>query len=257
VEDGRAQVELAAQMIAGSTHCVALTGAGISTESGLPDFRSPGTGLWEGVDPVTELSAAALRSDPERFYRLFLGMRRMAGALPNRAHEVLARLEHEGLLHSVITQNIDGLHRRAGSRLVLEVHGNLATGSCLDCRRSLPMSELLEQVDDGVVPPRCRQCGEVVRPDVVLFGDPLPECFAAARAESARADVMLVIGTSLTVWPVAGLPALARSLIIVNLEDTPYDHQAAARIRDRAGVALAAIAERLSGWRLTGQTRGG
>ncbi|HSW09392.1 MAG TPA: Sir2 family NAD-dependent protein deacetylase [Bacillota bacterium] len=256
MDDGRAQVELAARMIAGSTHCVALTGAGVSTESGLPDFRSPGTGLWEGIDPAIELSATALRRDPERFYHFFLGMRRMAGALPNRAHEVLALLEHEGLLHSVITQNIDGLHRRAGSRLVLEVHGNLESGTCLDCRRSLPMPELLEQVDDGVIPPRCRQCGEVVRPDVVLFGDQLPECFAEARAQSARADVMLVVGTSLTVWPVAGLPALARSLIIVNLEDTPYDHQAAVRIRDRAGVALAAIWDCLFGSRPTGQTGG-
>ncbi len=239
------QIALAARMIAGSTRCVALTGAGISTESGLPDFRSPGTGLWEGVDPAAELSVAALRRDPERFYQFFLGFRRMAGAVPNRAHEVLARLEHEGLVRMVITQNIDGLHALAGSRQVLEVHGHLQTASCLDCRRSLPMSELLDQVDDGVVPPRCPQCGEVVRPDVVLFGDPLPECFAAARTESARADVMLVVGTSLTVWPVAGLPALARSLIIVNLEDTPYDRQAVVRIRDRAGVALGAIWESL------------
>jgi NAD-dependent deacetylase len=235
------QIEQAARMIAGSAHCVALTGAGISTESGLPDFRSPGTGLWEGIDPATELSAAALRRDPERFYRFFLGLRRMAGALPNRAHEVLARLEREDLLRTVITQNIDGLHQRAGSRRVLEVHGHLESGSCLDCRRSLPMADLLGQVDDGVVPPRCLHCGEAVRPDVVLFGDPLPECFAAARAESARTDVMLVVGTSLTVWPVAGLPALARSLIIVNLEDTPYDRQAVVRIRDRAGAALEAI----------------
>ena len=241
MDDRRAQVELAARMIAGSSYCVALTGAGISTESGLPDFRSPGTGLWESVDPVTELSAAALRRDPERFYHFFLGLRRMAGALPNRGHEILARLEDGGLLRTVITQNIDGLHTRAGSRQVLEVHGHLETGTCLDCRRSLPMSEILNQVDDGVIPPRCLHCGEVVRPDVVLFGDPLPECFAVARAESARADVMLVVGTSLTVWPVAGLPALARSLIIVNLEDTPYDRQAVVRVREGAGVALGAI----------------
>jgi NAD-dependent deacetylase len=256
MEGGTEQVELAARMIADSKLCVALTGAGISTESGLPDFRSPGTGLWEGIDPAMELSVAALRRDPERFYRFFLGMRHMAGARPNRAHEVLALLEHQGLLRSVITQNIDGLHRRAGSRRVREVHGHLETGTCLDCRRSLPMSQLLEQVDDGVIPPRCRQCGEVVRPDVVLFGDPLPECFATARAESAEADVMLVIGTSLTVWPVAGLPALTRSLVIVNLEDTPYDSQAAVRIRDRAGAALGAIEDCLLGRQPTEATGG-
>ncbi len=230
-----------ASLIAGSRYCVALTGAGISTESGLPDFRTPGSGLWDGWDPVAELSVQALTRDPERFYRAFLSLKRFGGASPNRAHLALAWMEERGLLKGVITQNVDGLHLAAGSRRVLEIHGHLRTGSCMDCRHLMPMTDLLAQVDGGIVPPRCPRCAEVVRPDVVLFGDPLPPCFQDAQAESRRADLMLVVGSSLQVWPAAALPALAGSLIIINLTATPYDRQARVTVHERAGDMLEAV----------------
>jgi NAD-dependent deacetylase len=215
---------------------VALTGAGISVPSGIPDFRSPQTGLWSRVNPMEAAHIDVFRRDPERFWS-FYGRRfdALEDKQPNRAHEVLARLERAGLLDAVITQNIDRLHERAGSREVIEVHGSIATSSCLRCGVSFILSEVRRRqasAPNGVPP--C-DCGSPLKPDVILFGELLPAA-AIARAEqlAAAADVLLCIGSSLEVYPVAGLPELTLAaggeLAIVTRGLTQFDRRAAIKL---------------------------
>lgn len=230
---------------------VALTGAGISVPSGIPDFRSPQTGLWAQVDPMKVAHIDAFRRDPERFWSFY--SKRfdvLDDKRPNRAHELLAALERAGLLAAVITQNIDRLHERAGSREVVEVHGSIASSSCLECGQRLPLSDVRSRqaaAPDGV--PRC-ECGSPLKPDVVLFGELLP-AMAIARAErlAADADVLLCIGSSLEVYPVAGLPelTLARggSLAIITQGPTQFDRLAAVRMRGDVVEELGALAAAL------------
>ena len=186
---------------------MALTGAGISVPSGIPDFRTPRTGLWENVDPMEVAHIDAFHEDPVRFWS-FYGERfaSLEGKLPNGAHAALARMEQMGLLDGVITQNIDMLHRRAGSRELVEVHGTIATCSCLSCPGHVELEEVRRRqaaADDGV--PRCEHCGSPLKPDVVLFGEFLdPVALARARALCEGADLLLCIGSSLEVHPVAG-----------------------------------------------------
>jgi NAD-dependent deacetylase len=233
--DSAHSVEHLAGLIRDSQCTVALTGAGISVPSGIPDFRSPGTGLWEKVDPMEVAHIDVFRRDPARFwsyYRPRFGM--LSDKEPNPAHEALAALESRGLLDAVITQNIDRLHRKAGSRRVIEVHGTIETSSCLDCSESYP----LERVDDlfdeeGVA--RCRGCGGPVKPDVVLFGELLPErAMDEAVAFAAEAQLLLCVGSSLEVYPVAGLPSITRNsggrIAIVTKGPTPYDGEADVRL---------------------------
>jgi len=206
----------------------ALTGAGVSTASGIPDFRGPG-GLWENVNAERVSSIEGLREEPESFYRFWLWrFEVMRQAVPNPVHTLLADLESARLLSGVITQNIDGLHRAAGSRSVLEVHGHVRSGSCLGCGHAYPYSWITAQAEAAGVA-RCG-CGGLVKPDVVLFGEELPATFDAAQRAAADADVLLVMGTSLMVWPVAGLVPLAVSrgaaLIIANAQPTAYDRLA-------------------------------
>jgi NAD-dependent deacetylase len=239
------EAAMLAELIRGNQPCVALTGAGVSTESGIPDFRSAG-GIWERFDPYEVASIGAFRRQPERvweFYALRLDVLRRA--LPNPAHEALARLEAAGLVQAVVTQNVDGLHAAAGSRDVVEVHGSIRDGVCVRCghrepdvRRLLPL-------------PRCRVCGAVLKPAVVMFGELLPAAEIDRATELARrAALLLVVGTSLEVWPVAGLPEETLrgggELAIVNRDPTPYDDHAALVVHASAGETLAACAERLS-----------
>jgi NAD-dependent deacetylase len=225
-----------AELIRDAGSVVALTGAGISVPSGIPDFRTPGTGLWTTVDPMEVAHIDAFRRDPERFWR-FYGERfqTLEHKRPNRAHEALALLEREGLLDAVITQNIDQLHARAGSRALVEVHGTIAHSSCLSCLASYPLAEVrTRQADDQHRIPRC-ECGEPLKPDVVLFGEYLP-ADALARAEqlAAAAELMLCIGSSLEVYPVAQLPATTLAaggrIAILTQGHTPYDSRAAVRM---------------------------
>jgi NAD-dependent deacetylase len=233
--DSAHSVEHLAELIRDSRCTVALTGAGISVPSGIPDFRSPGTGLWEKVDPMEVAHIDVFRRDPTRFwsyYRPRFGM--LSEKEPNPAHEALAELESRGLLDAVITQNIDRLHRKAGSRRVIEVHGTIETSSCLDCGESYP----LERVDDlfdeeGVA--RCEGCSGPVKPDVVLFGELLPErAMDEAVAFAAEAQLLLCVGSSLEVYPVAGLPSITRNsggrIAIVTKGPTPYDGEADVRL---------------------------
>ncbi|MDI3543128.1 MAG: NAD-dependent deacetylase [Candidatus Atribacteria bacterium] len=214
-----------------------LTGAGISTESGIPDFRSPGSGLWEKYDPMEILSTDVLFNRPQIFYREGLPvLMKFENAQPNRAHYILAEWEKKSLVKAVVTQNIDSLHYKAGSQKVLEIHGHLRSGHCLKCQVSFPIKAIKERVDEGDIPPHCR-CGGIIRPDVVLFGDMLPPCFEEA-VELAHRFPLLVIGSSLQVSPANFLPSYSPYLIIVNLESTPFDHRARFVLQGKAGEIL-------------------
>jgi NAD-dependent deacetylase len=240
-----------AELIRSARSAVALTGAGISVPSGIPDFRSPGTGLWENVDPMEVAHISVWRRDPARFWG-FYGQRftLLDGKRPNGAHRALAELERHGLLDGVITQNIDGLHGAAGTQELVEIHGSVATASCLACGRRYPLAETrtrLEADTEGV--PRC-DCGAPLKPDVVLFGEFLDEdAMTRASALAAGADLMLCIGSSLEVHPAAGLPELTLSsggkLAIVTRSTTPYDHAAAVRlggdVEEEMDTVLAAL----------------
>ncbi len=226
------RIEEAARLIASARAAWALNGSGVSTASGIPDFRSPG-GLWELADPDEVSSMNGFRRNPAVFYSFWVWrFQHMESAPPNEVHTLLARLEAQGRLRGVITQNIDGLHQRAGSRVVFEVHGHVRSGTCLLCKSAYPMTEIIHQTETlGLA--HC-PCGGLIKPDVVLFGEDLRPDFARAWAASTEADLLVVLGTSLTVWPVAGLvphlSALGATLIIANREPTPYD--------DRADVLL-------------------
>lgn len=205
----------------------ALTGAGISTESGIPDFRSRGTGLWARIDPMKAASLSAFRRDPAEFYEFFMGIwAPISEAKPNASHQALARLEEEGLLVGVITQNIDGLHLAAGSQKVWEVHGHFRSCRCLACSKPHPFAALLNQYHSGTNPPRCSECGGVLRPDVVLFEDSMGEEIIRAYHALAGCQLLMVVGSSLQVYPVASLPELAKRLVIINREPTPWDSRA-------------------------------
>ncbi|HVH01168.1 MAG TPA: NAD-dependent protein deacylase [Miltoncostaeaceae bacterium] len=217
-----------AAALAASEYAVVLTGAGISTESGIPDFRSPG-GVWEKFDPMEVGSLSTFISEPERFWsfhRPRIDM--LADVQPNPAHLAVAELERRGIVRAVVTQNIDRLHAKAGSDPI-EVHGALDRGLCLRCQDAVSLDELVARADaaeDGV--PRCSSCGFQLKSGVVLFGEPLPAAaIEAAYAEAARADLMLVIGSSLLVAPVSQLPGIVLdnggTLAILTESETPYD----------------------------------
>jgi NAD-dependent deacetylase len=226
---------------------VALTGAGHSTPSGVPDFRSTGSGLWSQVDPMTVASIYSFRVNPQAFFDWARPlMRTMLAAQPNAAHVALAELEQLGKLHAVITQNIDNLHQRAGSRRVLELHGNMQESTCLKCHKVVPSSTYTaEWLATGAVP-CCAACGGVLKPNVILFGELLPQdTLAAAQAEAMACDLLLVAGSSLEVMPAGALPRVAlesgASLIILNRDPTDYDARAAVVLRDDLAETLPAI----------------
>jgi NAD-dependent deacetylase len=224
-----------ASLIRDANSVVALTGAGISVPSGIPDFRTPGKGLWENVDPMKVAHIDAFHADTREFWRFYrprfseLGDKR-----PNRAHTVLAELEAGGRLDAVITQNIDRLHSKAGSERVIEVHGSIATSSCTSCSASYPLEGVGELFDeDGIA--TCVCCMGKVKPDVVLFGELLPEAaMTEAQTLCAGADVLLCVGSSLEVYPVAGLPELTLAsggqIAIVTQGPTPYDGEAVVKL---------------------------
>jgi NAD-dependent deacetylase len=224
-----------AELIGESDSVVALTGAGISVPSGIPDFRTPGTGLWENVDPMKVAHIDAFLSDPVEFWR-FYGQRfqTLEDKQPNGAHAALAKLEQAGMLDAVITQNIDRLHAKAGTRELIEVHGTIDHSSCLSCGSRYPLADVrARQLADADGVPRC-DCGLPLKPDVVLFGELLPDR-ALRRAEqlAAGADLMLCVGSSLEVYPVAELPATTLlgggRVAIVTRSTTPFDERAAVR----------------------------
>ncbi|MGI8557927.1 MAG: SIR2 family NAD-dependent protein deacylase [Solirubrobacteraceae bacterium] len=228
-----------AALIRAARSVVALTGAGISVPSGIPDFRTPGTGLWANVDPMAVAHIDVFRRDPERFWR-FYGERFAAlkDKQPNAAHAALVELERRGLLSAVVTQNVDMLHTRAGTIELVEVHGSISHAGCLSCDAAaveLDAARALQAADPCGIP-RCKGCGEPLKPAVVLFGEHLPaRALARANEAAAGADLLLCVGTSLEVWPVGELPALTLAaggkLVLITQGPTPYDERAHAALR--------------------------
>jgi NAD-dependent deacetylase len=215
-------IERTADILAGATCVVALTGAGISVESGIPPFRGKG-GLWEKMDPMTVAHIDAFMDDPETVWNLLIKDMKtvLDKARPNPGHAGLAALERLGILQTVITQNVDGLHQMAGNSDVIEFHGNFAWQRCLDCDRSIETS----RVDLSRIPPRC-SCGGILRPDCIFFGEMIPtDALIRSQRLSASCDVMLVIGTSAMVQPAATMPLIAKDngavIIEINPEPTP------------------------------------
>jgi NAD-dependent deacetylase len=241
----------AAELIRKSKRAVVLTGAGISTPSGIPDFRSEGTGLWSREEPLEVASLNTFRMAPERFFEWF---RPLAGqifyASPNAAHLALAQLEQAGYLKTIITQNIDGLHQKAGSTCVLETHGTMRTLSCTQCYQKFEARDFLKSfIEDGMYPV-CPQCQAILKPDVILFGEQLPHAaWLPAQRAARQCDLMLVAGSSLEVLPVAGLPmqALDRGahLIVVNNTPTYVNVRADVVILSDVASVLPEIAKRV------------
>jgi NAD-dependent deacetylase len=229
---------------------VFLTGAGMSTESGIPDFRSA-QGMWAEVDPMEVASIDAFRRDPVRVWQWY-GPRihGLLAAEPNAGHRALAGLERSGHVRAVVTQNIDTLHTRAGSDDVIEVHGSIRWFHCLGCGATTSLEDVLGQLDERDAP-LCPLCASILKPGVVMFGELLPlDAFARAERLAREAGVLVAVGSSLQVWPVAGLPAetlrAGGALVVVNDEPTPYDDDATLILRGRAAEALAETARILS-----------
>lgn len=243
----------AASLLRNASYAVAFTGAGISTPSGIPDFRSHGTGLWERDDPMEVASLGVFQAHPERFFGWLRPLLQGTwDAQPNAAHLALARLEAAGFLKAVITQNIDNLHQRAGSSSVYEVHGSLRSMTCTRCHETYRSDQFLDQLKsasqdkDGL--PRCPSCKAVLKPDIVLFGEMLPaDTWSESEEHCKQADLILVAGSSLEVWPAAALPELAveqgAHLIINNLTPTPMDRSAEAILRADVAEVLPKLAD--------------
>ena len=246
IQDG---IQFAAELLRRAKHAVVLTGAGISTPSGIPDFRSEGTGLWSRDEPLEVASLGTFRTDPEKFYAWFRPLAaQILDAKPNPAHFALTRLEEKGSLDWIVTQNIDMLHQKSGSSHTIEMHGTLGTLSCSACFQKVGSLTYIEPfVTEGKIP-RCPQCGAVLKPDVILFGEQLPQkAWSDAQRASRLCDLMIVAGSSLEVLPVAGLPmqALDRGahLLIVNNSPTYLDVRADSVMQGDVVDIIPAIAE--------------
>ena len=244
-------IDFAADLFRQSKHAVSLTGAGLSTPSGIPDFRSTGTGLWSRDEPLEVASLSTFRTAPERFFEWFRPLAtQIYNAQPNTAHLSMADLERAGHIHSIITQNIDMLHQKAGSKNVIEMHGTMQTLTCTQCYYQVQAALHLDKfVETGEIL-CCPKCGHILKPDVILFGEQLPQAaWFKAQREARQCDLMLVVGSSLEVLPVAGLPmqALDRGahLIIVNNAQTYLNVRADVAILEDVAVIIPAIAEKV------------
>ena len=239
-------VDRLAELLQERQPCVVLTGAGISTESGIPDFRSAG-GIWARYDPFEVGHIDSLRRDPARVWEFYaLRLDALAQAEPNDGHHALAELEERGWIQAIVTQNVDGLHQRAGSRDVVEVHGSLREAECIHCGVRVPMSDAIASLPL----PACPECGEVLKPGVVMFGELLPVLAIERAQQLAReAGLLLVVGSSLEVHPVAALPgdtlAAGGALALVNRGGTPWDSRAELVLDAGAGETLRALAAAL------------
>jgi NAD-dependent deacetylase len=251
-EPVRTKIRCAADIIRGSRRAVVLSGAGISTPSGIPDFRSPNNGLWEKFDPFEVASLSAFRYDPRRFYTW---LRELAltilEAKPNPAHYSITRLQELGFVSKIITQNIDTLHQRSGSKNVLEVHGSLEHLTCTQCYVTYESSDFIQAyLDEGIIP-ICPGCGGILKPDLVLMGEQLPvRIWQKAQEASKDCDLMIVAGSSLEVLPVAGLPMRALEsgahLILINYSQTYLDVRADVVLHENVAEILPSIVEQLN-----------
>jgi NAD-dependent deacetylase len=247
-----ADLSAAVELLRSARYAVALTGAGVSTPSGIPDFRSADSGLWNDVNPMIAASLVGFRLRPKEFYRWARPLARLiVEAEPNPAHFALAELERHGILKALITQNIDLLHERAGSKVVYEVHGHIREATCMRCRRVYPSADFVDEFVYGDAFPRCPRCKGLLKPNVILFGESLPREVINRAYHAARlCDLMLVVGSSLTVTPVSELPAVALSngaqLIMISKEPTHFDRRARVVIHEDAADLLPRLVDLLN-----------
>ena len=242
-------------LIINANRVIVFTGAGVSTESGIPDFRSPG-GIWDRFDP-DDFTYQKFVKDPKARKKQWQMLRDgglTTEAKPNLAHYAIAELDRLGKLDCVITQNVDNLHQRAGvpDNKVFELHGNMQWAVCLSCGKRYPFQQIKARLDDGEEIPDCEACHGILKPDVVFFGESLPaKVLEEATFRSCNCDLFIVIGSSLVVYPAAHIPAYATGsgakLVIINLSSTPMDKQAAVLIRAKAGVIMSKIISRVTG----------
>jgi NAD-dependent deacetylase len=242
-----------AELIVNAKRVVVFTGAGVSTESGMPDFRSPG-GIWERFDPA-DFTYQKLMSSPEsrgKWWQIFRERGLTTEAEPNQAHLAIAELDKLGKLDCVITQNVDNLHCKAGlaEDKVFELHGNMRWVVCLSCGKRYPMEQIKARLDKGEEIPDCEACHGILKPDIVLFGEMLPEkALKEATSRSQRSDLFIVIGSTLVVYPAAYMPIYAvdsgAKLVIINLSPTPMDNQATVLIRAKAGEAMSKVIQQV------------
>ena len=236
----------ATEILKNAKYAVCLTGAGISTESGIPDFRSD-RGYYTNFIPEDALSVGVLESNPQRFYKEgYTILKDLEDKKPNPGHVALAKIQEKGIIHEIITQNIDDLHQAAGAKQVLQVHGDASTARCERCNYREDFKAFDERVQSGEIPPKCPKCGGVMRTNVVLFGDAMPQAFDDALQAAEKADTMIVVGSSLKVMPVAHLPRMVEHLIIINKGTTPYDHNAEVIFDGEASPILTELEKRLS-----------
>lgn len=241
-------IQKASDLISQASYCVALSGAGISTPSGIPDFRSPGSGIWTKYSPMEVATLSAFRYHPDRFYdwmRPFMG--KLFNADPNPAHYALAELEENNFLQAIITQNIDALHQKAGSKNVIEVHGTVQTLTCLGCFKQIEINQdILNDFLNKGVKPRCPRCEELMKPDIILYEEQLPEDkWRSARKEIMACDLLLILGSSLTVTPACDLPLSAlgngAKIIILNYSHTHLDDQSVVNLQGDLAEVLPLI----------------
>jgi len=240
-----------AEDILKSQHVVAFTGAGISSESGIPTYRGAG-GLWNTYDPNRYANIHYFKEDPSYYWSFFRDVRypMLESVVPNKAHLALAEMERLGHMQTVITQNIDGLHQEAGSTSVIELHGTTRIITCTNCAEEYPM-EIIFPILDKEIPPLCRECQGILRPAVIFFGEPLnPDVIGRAYEEADCSDFLLVVGSSLIVYPAADLPVTAKQrgagLVIINKDPTPMDQLANYVIHEEAGTVLPQIVAHLT-----------
>jgi NAD-dependent deacetylase len=243
----QSQTERLAELLREARSALVLTGAGVSVPSGIPDFRSPGTGIWEKVNPMEVAHIDAFRRQPDRFWH-FYGNRfaSLVDKQPNPAHEAIAELERRGLIRGVVTQNVDRLHRRAGSSNVIEVHGSIEWSVCPECGGRTSLERVLEMIAEHPGAPECPACIAPLKPDVVLFGEMLPEdAISDAYALAAEADLIVCVGSSLEVFPVASLPGVTRDaggrIALITQGPTPYDDDAKVKLSGDVVDELAAV----------------
>jgi NAD-dependent deacetylase len=245
------QLEHAVELWKQSQYAVAFTGAGISTPSGIPDYRSPESGLWKRANPMEVASIYGFRQNPQAFYDWIHPLTRtLINARPNSAHEALAHLESQGYLSAVITQNIDMLHTKAGSKRVYELHGHMREATCTHCFEVFPAEPIIERFLEDRQVPRCSSCNSVLKPNVILYGEQLPIRELQGAQQSARnCDLMVIVGSSLEVAPASDLPLIAlrngAKLMIINLEATSMDRHSVITIRADCAEVLPAIVKRL------------
>ncbi len=240
------QIKEIVSLLTACRYTVALTGAGVSTKSGIPDFGRTDSGLWTRVNPEL-FTIHSFLADPAQFYHLGKDFFSMVGAAePNLTHLALGELQQRGLVKTIITQNIDGLHQQGGAERVLEIHGSMRSASCIQCKRREAMETVIAVLDAGLIPPLCSACGAPLKPDAILFGETLPPDFEEALAEAQQADCMLIIGSSMQVFPANMLPGFCKNLVIINREPTLFDSRARVVLHSDTSRAMQLIMEHIN-----------